>query len=102
MVIKRKRETRVRLTQAFITLLPQLSMICGSVSDPGMVASSLRRVERAKSRAKEEDIVLAGWVRCGLMKKRLYMRPHHVAIPTIPTQPIWIDHQQYKSALFPK
>jgi len=35
-------------------------MICGSVSDPGMVASSLRRVERAKLRAKEEDIVLAG------------------------------------------
>jgi len=26
-----------------------------------------------------------------LMKKRLYMRPHHVVIPTILTQPIWID-----------
>jgi len=82
MVIKGKRETRFRLTQAFITLLPQLSIIWGLVSDPGIVAFSLRSVERAKSCAKEEDIVLEEWVRCGSMKKRLYMRPHHVVIPT--------------------
>jgi len=45
-----------------MTFLPQLSITCGLVSDPGMVASSLRRVERAKSHAKEEDIVLEGWM----------------------------------------
>jgi len=59
-----------------------------------MLVLNLNRVLRAKSQAKED--MVKGIVDSGdgrLMKKKLYMRPHHVAIPMILTQPHWINQQ---------
>jgi len=82
----------MQLTQAFTKFFPQLSIACDLVLEPRRFASNLKRALRVKSRAKED--IVKGIVGSGdgrSMKKILYMRPHHVVIPMILTQPIWID-----------